>query len=295
MMNYALQLENLTVRFPGFILGPINLKLPKGRVLAYIGPNGSGKTTTIKTIFGAFKPDDGSVYFSGELISKTKGSRKWINDIGIVTENIFQWENIKAEDYLKFLSKMFDRWDFGLMAKLNDRLKLNVKSIISELSSGDRTKLSVIAAMSHNPSLLLLDEPTSGLDPFARNELMDILFEFMQNEEHSIVYSSHIIPEIDKIADEVAILIDGRVFVHNEKDELIEKWRKINVPLSAVLPESDTFFDVSNENGEWQIISSDYAYSVRHLANAGVKISGEHYMNLESIVLCILKNKKYSD
>ncbi len=292
-MSYILEICDLIVNFPSFNLGPINLKLLQGRVHAYIGPNGAGKSTTIKSIFGAIKPDSGLIKFNNEIISDRKSLRTWINSMGIVTDNIFQWTNIKSADSLAFLSKMYDNWDFDLMNSLIDRLSFDSSTVIANLSTGEYTKLSIIAALSHKPSLLLLDEPTNGLDPFARNELIDILFEFMQNDENSILYSSHIIPEIDKIADEIAILSDGKIILNEEKSNLIENWRKIYIPDNTPELIDSGIFERKIENDSIALVCSDYDKVCSQLKNMNIEIKSEEYMNLEQIVLSIFKKAKY--
>lgn len=292
-MSYILEICDLIVNFPSFSLGPINLKLLQGRVHAYIGPNGAGKSTTIKSIFGAIKPDSGLIKFNNEIISDRKSLRTWINSMGIVTDNIFQWTNIKSADSLAFLSKMYDNWDFDLMNSLIDRLSFDSSTVIANLSTGEYTKLSIIAALSHKPSLLLLDEPTNGLDPFARNELIDILFEFMQNDENSILYSSHIIPEIDKIADEIAFLSDGKIILNDEKSNLIENWRKIYIPDNTPELIDSGIFERKIENDSIALVCSDYDKVCSQLKNMNIEIKSEEYMNLEQIVLSIFKKAKY--
>ncbi len=292
-MSCVLEINDLIVNFPSFKLGPIDLKLHKGRVHAYIGPNGAGKSTTIKSIFGAIKPDSGVIKFNDEIISDRKSLRTWINSMGIVTDNIFQWTNIKSADSLAFLSKMYDDWDFDMMNSLIDRLRFDSSTVIANLSTGEYTKLSIIAALSHKPSLLLLDEPSNGLDPFARNELIDILFEFMQNDENSILYSSHIIPELDKIADEIAILSDGKIILNEEKSNLIENWRKISISENSPLIDDVAIFDRKIENDAITLICSDYDKVRNLLRNLKIEVKSEEFMNLEQIVLSVFKKAKY--
>lgn len=294
-MSNMLDINSLEVHFSSFKLGPLNFELPKGRVLAYIGPNASGKTTTIKTILGVYRPNKGKILFDGEEISSAKSKRIWVNRVGVVYDDMIQWSNLRVIDYLKFLSDMYDVWDESLQNKLIKRLSIDEKEIIAKMSFGSKTKLSIITALCHKPKLLLLDEPTSGLDPFSRNELMDILFEFMQNEENSIIYSSHIIPEIDKIADEIAILIDGQIYTHAEKSELIEKWRKLSIHSINELPKMDEVIEINKNGLETILTTQDYEFTKTRMAQKGIEVRNESYMSLENIILAIMKSKKYYD
>lgn len=292
-MNNLLDIQGLEVKFQKFNLGPIDLSVPKGRVVAYIGPNGAGKTTTIKSVYGAYKIFAGEVLFEGLNISADQKDRSWINRIGIVSDESIYWRNLKVEDYFKFLSKMFDCWNVELMNSLAKRLKIDVKKVVGSLSAGDSTKVSIIAALSHNPTLLLLDEPTNGLDPFSRNMLIDILFEFMQNENNAILYSSHIIPEIDKIADEIAILIGGEIYSKSSKAEMIENWRTFTLNKFNGAPEEVSAFEVISSGGQYEIISNDFVATREKLKNSGYTILEENFMPLENIIFSIFKKLNY--
>lgn len=221
MNNYAIEVENLEKKFDKFSLGPINLKIPKGSIVGYIGRNGAGKSKTIKLILNLLKTDNGKIRVLGEDI---ENNYKIKDKIGVVFDDLFLPEELKINDINSFLKDIYTKWDENLFMKYVNKFNLSNDTIIKNYSRGMRMKLSIAIALSHKANLLILDEATSGLDPIVREEILDIILEFMQEEENTVLISSHILSDLEKIADYIAFIDDGKILFFEEKDELKDKY-----------------------------------------------------------------------
>lgn len=218
----AIRAEGLRKRYPGFELKDVSLEVPKGSIVGFIGENGAGKTTTIKAIIGAIRADGGKVEVFGRDFARHGRALK--QDMAVVTEDSFFHENLTAEDVSRIMRRMYARWDDARFREYLNRFKLPADKLIKELSRGMRMKLAIAAALSHHPKLLILDEPTSGLDPVVRSEMLDVFLDFIQDEEHAILFSTHITTDLEKIADYIVFIHDGRIIFSRSKDELLEQY-----------------------------------------------------------------------
>ena len=169
---------------------------------------------------------------------------------------------------------------------------MSLKKKAKELSTGNRAKLAIIAALAHAPKLLILDEPTAGLDPVARAELQDVLFELMADGERAIFYSTHILPEISRLADELAFLQNGRIVLRTAKDDLTEKWRKITFRLSRNNLKFESVVSHQREGNDYQVISSDFEATMRQLHELGVENVQHSRLSVDEIAVQILKGGK---
>lgn len=221
MNEYAVEIEGLEKVFDQFNLGPLDLKIPKGTIVGYIGQNGAGKSTTIKLILGLLKPDNGDIKLLGQSI---KNNSRLKDDIGIVFDDLFLPEELKLSDIERFCSRAYKNWDKNQFTSYCANFNLLKNQIIKNYSRGMKMKLSIAMAMSHKAKLLLLDEATSGLDPVVREEILDILLDFMQDEDHTILISSHILSDLEKIADYIAFIDKGRLLFVESKDDLKDKY-----------------------------------------------------------------------
>lgn len=221
MNEYAVEIKGLEKGFDQFNLGPLDLKIPKGTIVGYIGQNGAGKSTTIKLILGLLKPDNGDIKLLGQSV-KNNSSLK--DDIGIVFDDLFLPEELKLSDIERFCNRAYKNWDKSQFASYCANFNLPKNQIIKNYSRGMKMKLSIAIAMSHKAKLLLLDEATSGLDPVVREEILDILLDFMQDEDHTILISSHILSDLEKIADYIAFIDKGRLLFVESKDDLKDKY-----------------------------------------------------------------------
>ena len=222
----ALEIKNLNKSFDGFSLDNLNLTLPSGCIMGLIGENGAGKSTTIKLILNMLHKDSGSITILGkdneENIALTK------EDVGVVMDEAGIPECLTAAQVGKVMKYTFKNWDDAEYRRLLTKLSLPDNKRFKDFSRGMKMKLGIAIAMSHGARLLLLDEPTSGLDPVVRDEVVEMFSDFTRNENHSILISSHIVSDLEKLCDYVAFLHKGKLLLFEEKDELLSEYGIIN-------------------------------------------------------------------
>ena len=221
-MENILEIKNLSKKYKGFELKNVNIKLPKGMIMGFIGENGAGKTTTIKAILNIISRDSGEIKIFG--LDNKDNERKIKEDIGVVLDDSFLSEYLNPLDINKIMKNIYKNWDEELYFKYINEFKLPKDKISKEYSTGMKMKLKIAVALSHHPKLLILDEPTSGLDPIARNEILDIFQDFIQDEEHGIFVSSHITSDLEHIADYVTFINEGEIVFTKTRDELLEDY-----------------------------------------------------------------------
>ena len=217
-----LEVKNLNKKYKDFQLKNVNLSLPKGMIMGLIGENGAGKTTTIKAILNIINTDSGEIKIFG--LDNKKEEKKIKQDIGVVLDDSFLSEYLNPIDINKIMKNFYQNWDEKLYFKYIDEFKLPKNKISKDYSSGMKMKLKIAVALSHHPKLLILDEPTSGLDPVARNEILDIFQDFIQDEEHAILVSSHITSDLEHIADYITFINNGEIVLTKTKDELLDRY-----------------------------------------------------------------------
>ena len=215
----ALEIKNLCKTYPGFFLDHLNLTLPSGCILGLIGENGAGKSTTIKLILDLIRLDSGSITLLG-----TEHTRLSREDIGVVLDEVGIPECLTASQVGKVMKNLFKNWDSARYSELLVQFSIPDGKIFKEFSRGMKMKLGIAVAMSHGAKLLILDEATSGLDPVVRDEVVTMLIEFTRSEGHSILISSHIVSDLEKLCDYIAFLHKGKLMLFEEKDVLLGKY-----------------------------------------------------------------------
>ncbi len=216
----AIEIKNLTKRYDGFTLDNISFSVPKGSIMGFIGQNGAGKSTTINTILNIIKADSGEIRVFGKDTRSADVQIK--QDIAAVFDELPFHEQLNAKALDKILRRVFKRWNSEVFFGYLERFQLPVKKKFGQFSKGMKMKLQIAAALSHDAKLLIMDEATTGLDPVVRNEILDIFLEFLQNEDHSILMSSHITSDLEKIADSVTFIDKGRLLLTGYKDDILE-------------------------------------------------------------------------
>lgn len=222
----ALEIKNLTKSYNGFKLDSLNLTLPGGCILGLIGENGAGKSTAIMLILDMIKRDGGSVKILGR--DNSKDIRLIKEDVGTVFDDVGIPECLNARQVGKIMRGTFKHWNADNYNGLLQRLSVPLDKPFGKFSRGMKMKLGLCVAMSHNAKLLLLDEATSGLDPLARDEVLDILNDFTRDESHSVLLSSHIVSDLEKICDYIAFLHKGKLILFEEKDVLLSEYGVIH-------------------------------------------------------------------
>lgn len=224
-MTAVLEVTDLNKTFANFRLKNVTFSLKEGCITGFIGINGSGKTTTIKAILGLILKDSGSIEFSGKDMDGYE--RKAKNRIGFVLDEGYFYEELTLKDMKNVIAPAYSNWDEAVFSAYIKRFDLKLNQKIATLSKGMRMKYAIALALSHHADLLIMDEPTSGLDPLVRSELMAILLDFMKEDGKSVFFSTHITSDLDKIADILILIDDGKILFQEEKDRLLETHARV--------------------------------------------------------------------
>ncbi len=234
-MSYAVEVRGLHKSYDTFSLSDISFTLPRGCIMGFIGPNGAGKTTTIKAILNMIHYQAGEIRLFG---ADGKSKANWINEqIGVVMDTPLYVGDWTVSDVEKAVSPFYRQWDTGEYARLLQTFEIEKKKKVKELSRGMKVKLMIAVALSHKASLLILDEPTSGLDPVARDELCDMLRDFVADGDKSVLFSTHITADLEKIADYIAFILRGQIVFSGSKESLLEKYVLVKGGPQEIRPE----------------------------------------------------------
>ncbi|WP_066495211.1 ABC transporter ATP-binding protein [Abyssisolibacter fermentans] len=240
MNNNILEVKNLTKEYDKFTLKNINFSLEKGYIMGFIGPNGAGKSTTIKLIMNLVRRNSGQVKIFG--LDNIKYEREVKNRIGFVYDENHYYEELSVNQMKKIIAPFYDRWDEKIFQKYIKEFDLNPKKKIKQLSKGMKMKFSLAIALSHNAELIIMDEPTSGLDPVFRSEILDILYNLIQDENKGIFFSTHITTDLDKIADYITFINNGEIVFSKAKDDLLDKYAVVKGGLEILNDETKKNF-----------------------------------------------------
>ena len=221
-MENILEIKGLYKSYPGFELKDVSFSLPKGFIMGFIGQNGSGKTTTIRSVLNMANIDSGKIFVLG--LDSVKDSKEIKNRTGVVFDSLYFAEHLNIRQIEKQLCGFYSGWDKEGFFKRIKEFSLPDNKKVGDFSKGMKMKLMIAVALSHGAELIILDEPTSGLDPVARDELLDILYEFIQDDNRGVLFSTHITADVEKIADYITVMHAGKVWYTGTKDELLEKY-----------------------------------------------------------------------
>jgi len=218
-----LEINNLTKEFyEGFKLDNVSFKLEPGYIMGFIGPNGSGKSTTIKLIMNLLKKDSGEIKIFGKDHLKYEVEIK--DRIGFVYDESYFYENLTIEKMKKIIAPFYSKWDEEVFQRYLKVFELGEKYVIKKLSKGMKMKFALAIALSHHAELIIMDEPTSGLDPIFRREILDILYNIIQDENISIFFSTHITTDLERIADYITYINKGKIVFSKSKDEIMSNY-----------------------------------------------------------------------
>ena len=276
----AIELKGLVKEYPGFRLGGLDLALPSGSIMGLVGENGAGKSTTIKLIMNAIKRDAGSVSVLG-VDNQSRAFSDIKEDIGVVLDEAYYPEVLNAHNVGRVMANTYRRWEPDTYENYLRQFALPQDKAFRDYSRGMKMKLAIAVALSHQAKLLILDEATSGLDPMARDEILDIFNEYTRQEDHSVLLSSHIVSDLEKICDYIAFLHKGQLLLCEEKDRLLEEYALVRLSRErlADLPEDSVVGVESDPYGVRALVRRDM---VPH------DLPLEH-TNLEDIILFLAK------
>lgn len=221
-MENVLEIQNLRKNYDDFTLKDVSFSLPEGYVMGLIGPNGAGKTTIIKLIMNLIMKNGGNIKIFGK--NHTEHEVEIKSRIGFVYDTPNYYEHLNLKQIKNIIAPFYSNWDEPVFVSLVDKFDLPLKKTIRKFSRGMVMKAAIAIALSHHADLIIMDEPTSGLDPVFRRELLDLLYELLQNEKKSILFSTHITSDLERIADYITLILDGEIIFSRSKDEIFENY-----------------------------------------------------------------------
>ena len=280
----AIKLSHINKSFGDFAIRDLNLTVPSGTICGLVGENGAGKSTTIRLLMGVLRPDSGTASVLGADVSSPE-FRDVKEDVGVVLDEAYFPESLNAVQVGKIMAATYRRWDQGLYDGYLKRFDLPQNKQFKDYSRGMRMKLAIAAALSHQPKLLVLDEATAGLDPIVRDEVLDIFNEFTREEDHSILISSHILSDLEKLCDYIAFIHKGDLLFCEEKDRLLEQYgifEDSKENLDCLQPEAIVAREENRYGGVRALVKRD-------LAPAGFQLEKP---SVEDIVLFLVKGAK---
>jgi len=279
----AIEVSNLSKSYNGFKLDNISFSLPKGSIMGLVGENGAGKSTTIRLIMNAAARNGGAVRVLG-CDNQSPDFVRVKEDIGVVLDEAYFPEVITAANVNSIMKNTFHNWDSGCFFDYLKKFRLPEKKAFKDFSRGMKMKLAIAAALSHDPKLLILDEATSGLDPIIRDEILDIFNDFTRDENHSVLLSSHIVSDLEKICDYIAFIHNGRLVFCEEKDRLLDEYAIVKLSKSA-------FEAIPPQAIKGKRIS-DYGVDALVLRSAVSSAFNAEKTSLENIILFIAKEER---
>ncbi|WP_342554754.1 ABC transporter ATP-binding protein [Paenibacillus sp. FSL R7-0652] len=280
----AIELRNVSKAYPLFKVDNISMDVKQGYITGLIGPNGAGKSTLIKMITGLIHPDQGTL--------RTLGSDRVSSDafvkqrLGIVSDECFYYEHLTIREMARLVAPFYSRWDHALFKSYLEQFELSPKKKIRDLSKGMKIKFSLAAALSHNADLLVMDEPTSGLDPVFRRELLDLLAGIIQDETKSIIFSTHITTDLERISDYIAFVNRGRLIFNETKDDVLERYTIVKGDLELL--DADTrrqFVGIRETSIGFEALSDNKAEAQRLFGNEALL----HRPALEDLIYFTVK------
>ena len=280
----VIELSHIQKSFGDFAIRDLNLTVPAGTICGLVGENGAGKSTTIRLLMGALRPDAGAARVLGADVSSPEFLQVK-EDVGVVLDEAYFPESLNAVQVGKIMAATYRRWDQAAYDGCLKRFDLPGNKQFKDFSRGMRMKLAIAVALSHQPKLLVLDEATAGLDPIVRDEVLDIFNEFTREEDHSILISSHILSDLEKLCDYIAFLHKGQLLFCEEKDRLLEEhgiFEGSRENLDCLLPEAIVAREENRYGGVRALVKRELAPAGFHLEKPTV----------EDIVLFLVKGAK---
>ncbi len=282
----AIELKAISKYYPHFQLHDVDLSFEQGTVMGLVGPNGAGKSTLLRIVMGLIGPDSGSVNVLGHAMPSDQLAAK--RKIGFVAEDMRLYETETIEFHMDFVKSIFNSWDAEYAKHLLRRLDLNKDQKVKGLSHGQRVKTTLLLSLARRPNLLVFDEPTTGLDPVVRKEVLDEMMSSLQDETHSVIFSSHNTLDVEQISDYITFIYGGRIIESRNKEDFIDGWRRLrltnmnNIPLPAL----SNIREMQQSGRLCTLTVNNYEGSIsEELTNAGLQINAIERLTLEEIFL----------
>jgi len=293
MNDFSVRMEGVSKQYAHFLLDHISLELPEGSILGFIGANGAGKSTTIRILMGLVRQDSGFVEVLGRRMPAEQTAAKL--EIGYVSEDMRLYGSATLAWHMNFIASIYPRWNQPYADALLSRFDLKPQQKIKGLSHGQRVKAALLLALAREPRLLLLDEPTTGLDPVARREVLAELMAVLRDEHRTILFSSHNTLDVEQISDRIAFIDRGRLIALEDKEDLLDRWRRIRllVPPSAVMPQLPGVVEVGGSDRLPVLTTSQFNPAVVSLCqDRGTTVQSVDPMTLEEIFVANVQSRR---
>jgi len=293
MRDLAVHLERVGKEYPHFLLDDINLELPAGGIMGFIGANGAGKSTTIRILMGLVQADRGRVEVLDHAIPEHQALAK--RDIGFASEDLRLYKGATLAWHMAFIRSIYPTWDDRYAEVLLRRFDLKPQQKIKGLSHGQRVKAVLLLILARRPRLLVLDEPTTGLDPVARQEVLSELMEVIADEERTILFSSQNTLDVEQISDQITFIDRGRIIDSGDKETFLERWRRVrlDVPPGVRLPAMPGIVE-SRSSGRLAVLTTNH-YEPGLTAvyqDAGATVNAVDTMTLEEIFVANVLSRR---
>jgi ABC-2 type transport system ATP-binding protein len=276
-----IEMTNVRKAFRFFTLEDLSLDLEPGQIMGFVGPNGAGKSTSIRLMTGLLTPDAGEVRVLGHAMPREQAVAK--RDIGFVSDDMRLFGHATLGWHMQFVASIYPGWDAGYAKTLVKRFNLRPEQNVSGLSTGEHAKAVLLLALARRPRLLILDEPTSGLDPVARHEVLNEFMDVLRDEDRSILFSSHNTVDVERISDRITFIDRGRLVDSSDKEDFLERWRRIQLQLApgATLPDLPNIVG-RVVDGQFVTLTTNL-FSQDLVGRLGSAVREVHRMSLEEI------------
>ena len=295
MNDLCVHFEGVSKKYPHFTLDNINLDLPTGAIMGFIGANGAGKSTTIRILMGLVHQDRGAVNVLGHAMPVEQAAAKL--DIGFVSEDMRLYGSATLAWHMGFIRSIYPQWDQPYAESLLQRFDLKPQQKIKGLSHGQRVKAALLLALARRPRLLVLDEPTTGLDPVARHEVLGELMAVLANEERTILFSSHNTLDVEQISDQITFIDRGRIIASDNKEIFLDRWRRLRLmlPPEAVLPRLPGIIEVGGSERLPVLTTNNFEPAMVSACNdVGATVQAVDNMTLEEIFVANVHSRRES-
>ncbi len=284
MSNISVHFEGVSKQYPHFTLDQIDLELPTGTIMGFIGANGAGKSTTIRILMGLVHQDTGTVHVLGHPMPEEQAAAKL--DIGFVSEDMRLYGSATLAWHMDFVRSIYPKWDQIYAENLLLRFDLKPQQKIKGLSHGQRVKSALLLVLARRPRLLVLDEPTTGLDPVARQEVLGELMAVLADEDRTVLFSSHNTLDVEQISDQITFIDRGRIIASDDKETFLESWRRLRLvlPPDAPLPRLPGVINVGGSDRLPVLTTNRFEPAMVSVCNElGATVQGIDTMTLEEI------------
>jgi ABC-2 type transport system ATP-binding protein len=287
MSGNALEIRGLTKSFPSFTLGPIDLTVPLGGVYGFVGPNGAGKTTTLDLVFGLGGKDAGTISVMG--LDHQRHERAVKQRAAYVSPDLNYSPWSRVSKVITFVRGFYPSWDDGYCRSLLTALDVRLDQRVNALSFGARTKLSLVLALSWRPSLLILDEPTTGLDALSKQQVFAELLSAVQGEDRAVLISSHAITDLERFADHVGLIRNGRMIVEGAIEDVVARYRLVDVPSdqAAGIEREPGVLVQHKDSQRWRLLLDQRVTPLERLKVGGRSLLADSALSLEELVVAL--------